>query len=144
MNCLYIPHPPLLPPSCFHLLLRLEMLLQRLWSPSCSGVSPLCCSAHPDASGGAITNPHMQSRSAMHMIPFAFQRCFCVCFFMPLFLSVISNDTLWGILQVEELIVRVVTETPVWLEQLIASDHSPFNFAAAQGFFPPFFLSAHL
>lgn len=33
---------------------------------------PLCCSTHPDASGGAITNPHMQSRLAMHMIPFTF------------------------------------------------------------------------
>lgn len=34
-------------------------------------------------------------------------------------------------LQVEELIARVFTETPVWLEQLIALAHRPFNFVAA-------------
>lgn len=34
-------------------------------------------------------------------------------------------------LQVEELIARVFTETPVWLEQLIALAHRPFNTVAA-------------
>lgn len=91
---------------------------------------PLCSSAHPDASGGAITNPHMQSRLAMHMIPFAFRRCFSAVFSFFFFsLSIISNDTPRRYLQVEELIARVFTETPVWLERLIASTHSPFNFS---------------
>ena len=73
------------PPSCFHFLLKVEMLVRRLWSPSCSGVSHFASSAHPDASGGAITNPHMQSRLAMHMIPFAFHCCFSGFFFFGFF-----------------------------------------------------------
>lgn len=33
------PSPSAPPPSCFHFLLWVEMLLHWLWSPSCSGVS---------------------------------------------------------------------------------------------------------
>lgn len=92
---------------------------------------PLCCSAHPDASVGAIINPHMQSRLAMHMIPFAFAAVSC--FFSPFFSALLSMTHCVRFAGLE-LIARVFTETPVWLEQLISSAYSPFNFVAAHFF----------